>query len=162
MIQFFCYSFFLGGITGIKYSSAFFRIIYRWNILYLDIHMKMDCTIIKDEKIPRWYVLIKLIVIGKEGKRCILNYWIISRDEIFVFGCGQLMVVDKMGQLFCCISSPLSWASKPAPRLCPVMLIVSDFGTCFLIFLRMFFLQKGLPGVFHFSKEVSLISNLSS
>ena len=42
--------------------------------------------------------MIKLIVIWKEGKQYISNYWIIWRDEIFVFGCGRLMVLDKMGQ----------------------------------------------------------------
>ena len=97
----FYYSFFLGQIAGINYSSAFFRIVYRWwNIFYLVIHMKMGCTIIRAEKIARWYVLIKLIVIWKEGKRCISNYWVIWRDGIFVFRCCRLMVVDKMGQVF--------------------------------------------------------------
>ena len=60
----------------------------------------MDYTIIRAEKIARRYALIKLIVIWKEGKRRISNYWVIWRDGIFVFGCGRLMVVDKMGQLF--------------------------------------------------------------
>ena len=101
MTQFFCNSLFLGRIAGINYSSAFFRIVYRWwNIFYLVIHMKMDCTIIKAEKIAHWYILIKFIVNWKEGKRCISNYWIIWRDGIFVFGCSRLMVVDKKGQLF--------------------------------------------------------------
>ena len=99
--QFFYYSFFLGRTAEINCSSAFFWIAYRWwNIFYLVIHMKMDCTIIKAEKIARWYILIKFIVNWKEGKRCISNYWIIWRDGIFVFGCSRLMVVDKKGQLF--------------------------------------------------------------
>ena len=97
----FYYSFFSGQIARINFSCALFQIVYRcWNIFYLVIHMKMDCTIIRAEEIARWYVLIKLIVISKEEKRFISDYWIIWTDGIFVFGCVRLMVVDKMGQLF--------------------------------------------------------------
>ena len=99
--QFFYYSFFLGRITGVNYSSAFSRIVCRWrNILCLVIHMKMNCAIIKAERIARWYVLIKLIVIWKEGKRWISDCWVIWRDGIFISGCSWRMVVKKMRHLF--------------------------------------------------------------
>ena len=98
--QFFYYSFFLGRITGVNYSSAFSRFVCRWrNILYLVIHMKINCAIIKGERIARWYVLIKLIVVWKEGKRWISEYCVIWRNGIFIFGCCRLMVVNKMRQL---------------------------------------------------------------
>ena len=84
----FFYSFFLGRITGVNYSSAFSRIVCRWrNILYLVIHMKMNCAIIKAERIARWYVLIKLIVVWKEGKRWIIvQYWQIF-SSFLIFCC---------------------------------------------------------------------------
>ena len=63
------------------------------------IHMKMNCAIIKDEMIAH-YVLIKLIVTWKQGKRWISDYWVIWRDGIFIFICSRLMLVNKMRQLF--------------------------------------------------------------
>ena len=107
----FCYSLLLGRIPGINYFSAFSRIIYRWwNILHFVIHIKMDCTIIKAERMLV-DVLIKLIVIWKGGKRWTLNCWVIWRDRIFVFGCSRLTgwwLPVKWDVFFCFTSSPLS------------------------------------------------------
>ena len=140
--------FFLGRITGINYSSAFSRIVYRWwNILYLVIHMKMDRTIIK-------CILIKFILIWIEGKRWILNCWIFWRNGIFVFGCSRLMVVNKMGVLFLphLVATIISILNlfHDYVQWCWLFQI---FGFAFILFFsQAFFLQNGLPIVFQYSE----------
>ena len=103
----------------------------------------MDCTIIKSERIGRWCILVKLIVIWKEGKRWILNHWVIWRDGIFDFGCSGLMLVNKMEQLL------LLHLVAAIIRLCPVMLVISDFGLAVvLIFFTSVFLAELLARCF--------------
>ena len=54
-------SFFLEWITGINHFTILL-IAYRWwDFFYFAIHIKMQYTMFKVEKIARWYVLIKLI-----------------------------------------------------------------------------------------------------
>ena len=103
----------------------------------------MDCTIIKSERIARRCILVKLIVIWKEGKRWILNHWVIWREGIFDFGCSGLMVVNKMEQLL------LLHLVAAIIRLCPVMLVISDFGLAVvLIFFTSVFLAELLARCF--------------
>ena len=153
----FYYSFFLGRITGVNYPSVFSRIVCRWwNILYLVIHMQMNCAIIKAEWIDWWYVLIKLIVVWKEGKLWISDYWVIWRDGIF-------FVVNKMRRL---LLLHLVTYHKHLNLLhdyvhwCWLFQILglAVVSICLLVL----FLQNDLPGVFHYSEEVSFISKRSS
>ena len=99
----FYYSFFLGPITGIDYSSTFSWIVYRWwNILCLIIHMKMDCAI---ERIKLKGLLVKRFDkvdchLDRTKKRWIWKYWVIWRDGRFVFGSSRLIDVSKMTVVF--------------------------------------------------------------
>lgn len=144
----FHYLFFLGWVTGINCFSTFSRTVYRWwKVSCLVFHMKMDCAIIKVDR----------ICFGKgdchlERKKKI-DFELLGYLESWI----SYLLLDVVNWW------PLLSAYKSASRLCLVMLIISDFGTCFCFnFLQVFFLVIGFPSVFHCSEEVSSISILPS
>ena len=105
----FYYSLFSGQIARINFSCALFRIVYRcWNIFYLVIHMKMDCTIIRAEEIARWYVLIKLIVISKKKNDLFRIIGLFGQMEYLFLDAFGWWLSIKWDSCFCCISSLLS------------------------------------------------------